>query len=373
MVRGALVLATLVLQSATAPPDTVQTVTVKYADGHVTTLPMRGGQVSWTSRFPRVSGADTSSDGLPLAALQFEEAMDGRDLVVTLALLYGTPHQRRVQVGRYRIAGDRPIEASELRDYGVAPVTMSLTTLPAPQLPIPAVTSPSSQLQVSVDPGLENGAHYQLKIANRATQAVMSVAFEGYRGTTKTLSGNPGGAGHTALIAPGAVYSMRLNASPDPAKPGGWLTLDRVDVTSVTWSDGVIEGSAAKALEKPVVEAGSMKQLDRILALLTTETAAEPPSISRLRAAVEALAIDVSGDEAAAVRASLSQREAFDASRVRSLMQIGMQSVKNALMNDIDAFARDPHAADSAACRAWLASTVTKFDGWRARAGAAPR
>ena len=76
--------------TAGAPPDTVRALVVQYADGFKTVTPIgTSGRVSWTPRFPRVPGVETSRDGLPLNALQFEEALDGQAVVVTIALCMG--------------------------------------------------------------------------------------------------------------------------------------------------------------------------------------------------------------------------------------------------------------------------------------------
>src|SRR5215467_4238178 len=117
MSRGSRVASALVLISVSgmtlahaqtvSDSNTVRLITVQYADGRITKMPVREtGWGSYTPAFPRIPGATTVDSGLALDALQLEYAIDKRDVVVTVALLYGSPHQKRVPVGSVRLTGE---------------------------------------------------------------------------------------------------------------------------------------------------------------------------------------------------------------------------------------------------------------------------
>jgi len=354
-------------------PNGVRVITVRYADGRTIKTPVRDhGWVEWTPVFPRIPGAQTLNEGLPLSALQFEHAIDGRDLVLTIALMYGMPHQKRVPVTSVRLSGDHSVRVDELTSFGVQPVTLAIETVARPQLLIPAILMPSSQLEAAVDVDSAGAPRYRVSITNHAQQGVMALAFQAYRGHQKAASGKPHSIGHTQLIAPGETYSLALTASPNPRSTSpadAWFTIDRIVFTSVTWSDGIVEGSDRPALETQVVDDATARQLDRALSLMHAAQNTEAPDLTELRASIASLTID----DPDAVRAAASDPQRMDRPAADSLTRIGMQIAKDGLLNDFDEFLRDPASRDAAARHAWLASAVAKFDGWRTRIVTAPR
>jgi len=360
-------------QPASASQGDIRALAVTYADGRKTNTTLSDrGRVAWTASFPRIPGADTAREGLPLNALQFEEAIEGPNLVVTIALLYGSPQQRRIQVASVRVTEDRPVRVAELEAFGVKPIEMTIVRLPPAQLPLPSVTSPSSQLdvQVEADSSAAQPA-YRFRIANRSTQAVMSLAFKGYRGDLVSLSGHPRGPTHTPLIAPGESYDMRFAASANARARGAsdaWLPMDRFVITSVLWSDGLVEGDREPAADERALDAGTTNQLQRAVAVLRTAAAspaAHPPDT--LRTEIAGLTIDVTAADVEAARPAIGDPSVLSDARVSRAMRSGMQNVKNAVLNDLDEFAAAHRAADAAAYDKWLAAMAAKFDGWRQR------
>jgi hypothetical protein len=319
------------------PPETVRTFTVKYADGRTTNQVLSDkGRVSWTAKFPRVAGVDTSREGLPLSALQFEQARDGRNLQVTVALLYGSPHQLRRKVTTVALDDNATVTVGELTDHGVQPVVLSISTLPAPQLAVPAITSPSSLLTVSVEVAPGGTFGYRLVFDNRSPVAVMGFAFRAYRGDAPVASGQPRQTGHLPLIPANTRYVYNLN-------PFG--SIDRIAIEAVIWSDGIVEGDTARVAGRVIVDAGLAYQLERIVGLLRTaaRTPADHP-LPDLRASIAALPVKAP-------------------SREGPLFEIGMQQAKNGILNDLDAYAR---AVDQPYAQ-FLPATVVKFDGWLKR------
>jgi len=360
-------------QPASPSQADIRALAVTYADGRKTNTTLSDrGRVAWTASFPRIPGADTAREGLPLNALQFEEAIEGPNLVVTIALLYGSPQQRRIQVASVRVTEDRPVRVTELEAFGVKPIEMTIVRLPPAQLHIPSVTSPSSQLdvQVETDSSAAQPA-YRFRIANRSTQAVMSLAYRGYRGDLVSLSGHPRGPTHTALIAPGESYDMRFAASANARARGAsdaWLPMDRFVITSVLWSDGLVEGDREPAADERALDAGTTNQLQRAVAVLRTAAAspaAHPPDT--LRTDIAGLTIDVTAAEVEAARPAIGDPSLLSDVRASRAMRSGMQNVKNAILNDLDEFTTAHRAADAAVYDKWLGAMVAKFDGWRQR------
>ena len=360
-------------QPASPPQGDIRALAVTYADGRITnrTLSDRG-RVSWTAAFPRIPGAATARDGLPLNALQFEEAREGPNLIVTIALLYGSPQQKRVQVASVRVSDEHPVRVGELEAFGVKPIELAIVRLPPAQLVIPSVTSASSQLEVQVEADSTSvPPAYRFHILNRSTQGVMSLAFRAYRGERPSISGRPRGPTHTALIAPGQSYDLRFEATANGNRRGesdAWLPMDRFVITSVLWSDGLVEGDREPAADERALDAGTTNQLQRAVAVLRTAAAApaaHPPDT--LRTDIAGLTIDVTAAEVEAARPAIGDPSLLSDVRASRAMRSGMQNVKNAILNDLDEFTTAHRAADAAVYDKWLGAMVAKFDGWRQR------
>jgi hypothetical protein len=354
--------------------DGIRALAVQYADGRRTVRALStSGRVSWTPAFPRIQGATTDRDGLPLNALQFEEAIDPQGLAVTLALLYGSPQQKRVQVTTVRLAGEQPVRVDALEAFGVQPVLLSLVTLPPATLTLPAVTTPSSALEVTVDTVTDPVPAYHAVIANHSTQAVMMLAFTAYRGAVRSVTGRPRGSGHTALVPPGGTYVLKLGAAANSGRGAAtspWLPLDRIEITSVLWSDGLVEGDPAPAADEHALDAGTARQLDRILPLLRAASA-DPAahSASDLRDSVTSLSIAITDDEARATAEAIPGPVRLPADKVRFTMAIGMQNVRNAVLNDAGELLKGAPSPAPAEYAAWLTRILSKYDGWRRRIG----
>jgi hypothetical protein len=84
-----------------AQPVASRRLVVTYSDGRTSTQILRPRGGFWTPRFPR-QGNPPQHDGLSLSALHVD-FQAGRDLVVTVSLKYGSPHQKAVEVATVRL------------------------------------------------------------------------------------------------------------------------------------------------------------------------------------------------------------------------------------------------------------------------------
>jgi hypothetical protein len=323
------------------------------------------GTSSWTPLFPRIAGAVTDRDGLPLAALQLEEAMAGPSVSVTVSLLYGTPHQRRVDVATAYVTADRAVRVDELSAFGVKPIVLSLTPLPPVSVGVPTVTSPSPDIETAVRVATDPLPRYEVTLLNHSNRPLMMLAFNAYRDGRIALSGKPRGSRHTALVAPNGTYVLKMNVSPVPGG-NGWRSFDTIAITSVLWGDGAIDGDPAAAAETQVVEQGTAAALDRLIPVMrdaSVNPAAHPAS--RVRESLNALSIEIGADELAAAAARVPGSAKLPAGSVRSLMRIGKQNVKTVALEDLDDLPQP--VANVAAYAEWLRHAVAEYEAWRGR------
>jgi hypothetical protein len=327
-------------QSQPPRTDTSRGLSIQYADGRISTGPVRRSGGMWTPVFPTIAGADTSRDGVALTTLDVKHAIDGRDVVVTVSLFYGGPGQHGVKVATVRLSGEEPVQVNELRAYGVEPIVVSLVPIAATAAYAPDAISASAQVSVRAEAVGGNVSAYRVMVTNRSTQPLMWLQFKAYRGDRLSILGRPRGKRNLPLVLPGAEYSFEVTTSTGGLESADgserWQALDRIEVTSLMWQDGLVEGDPASAAEQRRFDMNRAAQLE---ALLTALRGARERSIGTLR---EQVARGMSLD--------LETRRARDA-----------------ILEDLDTFAATKKLADGSDFTSWLPRTIAEYEQWHAR------
>ena len=108
MVTAAAIAIPCLAQAQAPKTDTTRGLSIQYADGQVSPGQVRRTGGMWTGAFPRIPGADTSRNGLPLTTLDIKHLIDGSTVVVTVTLYYGGPGQHGVTVATVRLSDEKP-------------------------------------------------------------------------------------------------------------------------------------------------------------------------------------------------------------------------------------------------------------------------
>jgi hypothetical protein len=327
-------------QSQAVKTDTSRGLSIQYADGRVSTGPVRRTGGMWTPTFPTIAGADTSREGVPLTTLDVKHVIDGSEVVVTVSLFYGGPGQHGVKVATVRLSGDAPVPVNELRAFGVEPIVLSVVPIPATIAYAPEVVSVSGQLIVRSEPVGPNVSAYRVVVTNRSTAPLMWLQFKAYRGDHVAIVGRPRGKRNLPLVLPGGEYSFEVTTSTGGLESADrsetWRALDRIEVTSLMWQDGVVEGDPASAAEQHRLDVTRTVQLQALLALLR---GARGQSIAALR---EQIARGMTSD--------LETRRGRDA-----------------MLETLDDFVSKQLAPDGPDFGAWLTRTIAEYEEWLAR------
>jgi hypothetical protein len=328
---------------AQAPPprtDTTRGLSIQYADGRVSTGPVRRTGGMWTNTFPRIVGADTPRNGLPLTTLDIKHAIEGADVLVTVTLYYGGPGQHGVTVANVRLSHDELVRVDELRNYGVEPITLSLVALEPTTAYAPDVVSVSGQLTARAEALGANVSAYRVLITNRSSQSVMWLEFKAYRGDRLAILGRPKGKRNLPLIQPNADYAFDVTNSTGGvvAADGSesWQPLDRIELTTIEWQDGVIEGNTAIAADQHRINLRRAGQLESLLATL--------------RAAP--------GRPVTAVRSEIARSMGSDLETRRA---------RDSMLEELDRFLQAQTASTAPEFRAWLDRTAAEYQQWLAR------
>jgi hypothetical protein len=324
------------------PPktDTTRGLNIRYADGQVSTRPLHRTGGMWTAAFPRIPGADTVKNGVPLTTLDIKHVVDGSTVVVTVTLFYGGPGQHGTTVAIVRLSDEQPIRVDELRTYGVEPITLSLVTLDPSTAYAPDVVSVSGQVATRAEAIGANVSAYRVFVTNRSSQPLMWVQFKAYRADRLAVLVRPRGKRNQPLIQPNAEYTFEISNSTagTQAADGSetWQPLDRVELTAAMWQDAAFDGDPAAAADQRRVDLLRATQLELLLAELR---AAPGRPLTSLRA-----------DVARGMTSDLETRRARDS-----------------IVADLDRFIQAQATSTRPEFRTWLAGTISEYEQWLAR------
>jgi hypothetical protein len=325
------------------------------------------GSSSWTPVFPRIPGAATDRNGLPLSALDVAVAMDGQHASVSVTLIYGSPHQHRIPVATVHVTADATVRLEGLRDYGVWPITLSIVPAPATAADAPKVTSASASLDARVEPA-SDGQTFMVVLVNQSSRAVRGLQIVGERQGRRAISGYRKAPRHGMLIHPGDAFTFAVPASTVPG-PGGTARVSPVDavaITSVTWDDGTVVGDKEPATVEHGIAAGSALQLANVIAALREPGDVQSPlGLAALRERIAALSLEAPSAAAAEAHATLPAPRVVTVERMGSSLRLGMQQVRQLVLADLDAFLNQPMPSSAAL---WISRTMTGYEEWLARA-----
>jgi hypothetical protein len=334
-------------QPPTPSTDTSRGLSIRYADGRTVTSPVRRSGGMWTPRFPKTPGVDTSRRGQQLSTLDVKHAIDGPEVVLTVSLSYGGPSQNLTRVATVRLSDEAPVAIDELRAYGVEPIVVSLVPIASTAAYAPAVVSASAHVFVSAEAVGLNASAYRIVVSNDGAQPLMWFQFKAFRGERLALVGRPKGKRNLPLVLPGEqhAFEMATTTGGGPGSPDGpdeWRAIDRIEVTSVMWQDGVVEGDPGQAVEQRSVDRRRAEHLGRMVQSLR---APGVDSIDGLRRQIE---------EHAAPDAETRQ-------------------LRDSTLASLDAFLASATPADAPVFRAWLSRVSAEYGAWLARLVPAPR
>ena len=327
-------------QTAQPSTDTSRGLAIQYADGRTVTRPLRQTGGMWTPGFPRMAGADTARDGVPLTTLDLRHVVEGADVVVRVSLFYGGPGKNGVTVATVRVSPDKPVEVSELRAYGVEPITLSLVRIPETVAFAPDAVSASQQLDVRVEPVGPNVSAYRLLVRNRSPFAVMWMHVKAYRGERVAITGRPRGKRNMPLILPNSELSYEITQGSGGAasgeSPQAWQALDRIEITSVLWQDGLVEGDPEPAAQQARFDTNKAAHLRRLLDVLRGARAPSTPNL----------------------RTQLARVMNFD---------METRQARDLLLADVDALQETQRSRQGESFDTWLTRAIAEYEQWLAR------
>jgi hypothetical protein len=330
----------LALAQARPTTDTSRGLMIQLADGRASTRALRPTGGVWMPTFPRVPGAETSKNGLPLSTLDLRYFVDGADVVVVVSLSYGGPTRNLVNVAKVRVGSDAAVQVTELRAHGVEPITLSIVAIPSEPVFTPVVTSVSAQLDLRIEPIGQNRAAYRVTLTNRSNLGLMWMRYQGSGDGKPLISSRPRGKRNLPLVPAGGEHTFDIRILGSNLAPGdprqAWRPLDTVAIQSLMWEDGLVEGDREIAKGQGRIDAARSANLSAFVALLRT---ARAESLGSLTSQIERT-----------MDADAETREARDA-----------------VLADLESLKTTGRSRDGVEFKAWLKRTIDEHQQWLSR------
>jgi hypothetical protein len=255
-----------------APPaQTPLALVMTFADGHKITRLLKPTGEMWTPAVRILPGRTVTSNGLPVTALHVAHVVQGDTVVVTVALLFGSPHQVRTPVATVDVTARAPVRVDALEKAGVEAVTFSIAGVSAAIPYAAAVESPSLAVSGRFEAVSQDTPTYRFTIANASGRDIVAFRYEAFAGDRRRLSAMPRGARDGPLVAAGGEHTIEVSVSASSSPQTGldsWQPLDRVVITGIVWGDGTTDGDPSLKRSIDALRRSHARQLRRVLEIL---------------------------------------------------------------------------------------------------------
>jgi hypothetical protein len=337
---------------------------VAFADGrvvhHVVTATPGS---SWTPLFPRLATAEPAAERLSVTALKHTHVLrDDGAVSVTVSVLRGSAREREDVIATTDLRAGAPVTVDALRDAGVAPLVLSLTSLTPTTLDVPAVLNRTAGLQVvDVEVVSEPSPRYRVTVRNLSALPAIAFRVLTYRGERLAQSGLQGNKDASPIIDANGTYAFVVKPSSGTRRSDGWspASHERLEIAAALWDDGSIEGAAGELTATLTLYAGRRTQLARGLSALKAVPARAEPRQSKawLVAQLEPLSIEPSADLVDAARARLRDLAPVDHDQVTATLRNALADTRREMLDDVRV------APETAAEFArWLVEIVTSYE-----------
>ncbi len=205
----------------------------------------------------------------------------------------------------------------------------------------------------------EPDSRYRISVKNVSSQPTVNFHVIAHRDDRRALSGSRGNLDGTPIIEPGGIRTFVLDAGREPLRHSADVVLsshDVIEIASVLWEDGSIEGEASEMALALAVYLARADQLTRGVRILRSQPVASA-SRERLLEQIATMSTAPSAALLAQVKARLQHMENVDERRVESTLQPTLASIRRRILSDLD------NAPSGAGFARWLAEIARVYEG----------
>jgi hypothetical protein len=321
----------------------------------------------WVTRFARMPGVKPA-DPLPIHAVRVESQFNGEtaDIKVTLLRGRGESFEREDKVGVYHLGLNEQTTVTELRSFGIEPITLALINTVPPLPPAPAFENHTKSIDiVSVTATNVPLPTYKLAVRNLSQKSVHALKVDVISDGRPRLLSFWQGELHKPLIEPGGVVERNLQVvisqKTATAYEPGAATENTIHIRAVVFDDLTFEGDEDAACRYETFIVGRRLWLKRVLPLMDQELANQTISPTEFKQKFQALAYELEEHEKtgkSAVSSNCSDPDSF--------VEISTQTLKLELLRELDQII-SARPAPPINFRAWLEAKRNDYRGWLAR------
>jgi hypothetical protein len=329
------------------------------------------GEGSWFGLFGRVKEWQIPTGAQPVSAVRVVPYLDGDTVKVTVSVLRGEKFLDVEDiVGTYTVRENEGIAIDSLRDFGVEPFKLKLIRV-APQTPeVPTVLNKTRSLEVvGIEPIVATLPRYKLTLHNLSEKNVSAIRINTMRAGNLSLSGMPQGEEGKPLVEAGSFKELNemmvtraetTAAGYSPAAPRG----QQIVLATLVFEDGSYEGDPEPAATYRGHTIGNRAELKRIVGLLE-DALASSSSIEKVRTQLSNLSYDFDQSDMAVLASAFPE---IDRNKLQTHIDVAMHLLRKEVFDNLDRFQPGPGSADF---RVYLQTMKDRYAGWLLRLDAA--
>lgn len=329
------------------------------------------GDGSWFGLFGRVKEWQLPTGAQPVSAVRVVPYLDGEMVKVTISVLRGEKFLDLEDiVGTYTVRENEGIAIDSLRDFGVEPFKLKLIRV-APQTPeVPTVLNKTRSLEVvGIEPVVATLPRYKLTLHNLSEKNVSAIRINTMRDGQLSLSGMPQGEEGKPLVEAGSfkeLNEMMLTraettaAGYSPAAPRG----QQIVIATLVFEDGSYEGDPEPAATYRGHTIGNRAELKRIVGLLE-DALTSSSSIEKVRTQLSKLSYDFDQSDMAVLASAFPE---IDRNKLQTHIDVAIHLLRKEVFDNLDRFQPGPGSGDF---RVYLQTMKDRYAGWLLRLDAA--
>ena len=321
----------------------------------------------WVTRFARIPGVEPA-DSMPIHAVRVESQFNGETAEVKVTLLRGRNEgfEREDKVGAYHVGLNEQISVTELRSFGIEPITLTLIDTVPPLPPAPTFENHTKSIDiVSVTPANESLPTYKLAVRNLSQKNVQALKVDVISDRRPRLLSFWQGEFDKPLIEPGAVYERNIQVVVSQmigsAYEPGVAIENTIHIRAVVFDDLTFEGDEDAACRYETFVAGRRLWLKRVLPFMDQELANQALSPVEFKQKFLVLSYELEDHEKTGKSAVSS-----DCPNPDAMVNISTESLKLELLRDLDQIITT-RPKPPINFRAWLEARRNDYRGWLSR------
>jgi len=330
------------------------------------------GEGSWFGLFGRDKDWSLPAGAQPVSAVRVVPYLDGETVKVTISVLRGEKFlDLEDMVGTYTVRENEVLAVDSLRDFGVEPFKLKLIRVEPQTSDVPTILNKTKSLEVvGIEPIVATFPRYKLTLHNLSDKNISAIKINIMRDGKLDLSGMSQGEEGEPLVKAGSLKELNemLATRAEPTAAGYSPVSPRAQqivIATLMFEDGSYEGEAEPAATYRGHAIGNKTELKRVVALLG-EALEGSTSIENLRTKLSKLSYDFDENDLAALAKAFPE---IDRNKLQTSIEASIHWLRKDAVDHLDRF--QPTPGPSGDFRVYLRTMKDRYADWLFRLDAA--